>query len=354
MDAARSFSTARCAVVNATPSRLAAPHRPVRVLGEQVHQLGRRGGRSVRDAPSPVGQERVDLLGPTQRVLRLAGHAVQEVAHPGLPLGTLLDATETRVVFRARGLEVCAEVEERRWQDAAFDHRQRDEEPPDPAVPVQEGMDRLELVMRQRHVDQRRHHALVEELLPGPEAGHQLLGRGRHIARRRWRGARRPDPVLGAPELPGYGAVAPHSRHELGVELPHQPEREWQPLQPGHAVLERRHVVAHLAEVGRAPLHRRPGLGRQQLPERGLRALDPAGQNGLPADERPDEEVRVRELATLARQAADLAVGLGKRCHQVSRPLDRGGQGIGNEGGVPPGVSRLPARRSPTHHEPPC
>lgn len=87
--------------------------------------------------------------------------------------------------------------------------------------------------------------------------------------------------------------VATDALHQAGVKLSNEPQRERQVPEPFDPVLERRDVVAHLSEVVRASRDGCAGLGRQQLAQGCLGALDPTGEDRLPPQERPDQEVWV-------------------------------------------------------------
>ncbi len=93
------------------------------------------------------------------------------------------------------------------------------------------------------------------------------------------------------------------------MHLAHQAERQGQGVQAFQPVLQGGHVVAHLPQVGGAPVHGRASLGGQQLAQGRLGALDAAGQNGLLADEGPHQEVGIGQPPSLAGQPADRPVG---------------------------------------------
>ena len=180
----------------------------------------------------PAGEQRIDLLDPPHGVFRLEGHPPQEVGQPLLPCSPLRQSKEMGVVSLARGLEVGAQVEERRGQHAARHQQERDQEASDAAIAVEEGVDRLEVGVGDGGVHERRQGLVVEEPLPGGEARHQLIGRGRDVGRVVHRAARRSDPVLAAPELARRRHVPAHPPHEVLVQLAHEPQRNGQRRQP--------------------------------------------------------------------------------------------------------------------------
>src|SRR5574337_1038746 len=77
----------------------------------------------------------------------------EEKAKPPGPVSVRSDPLEVIVVTLAMRLEVGGEVEQRLEEPAALDQEERDQESADPAVPVEEGMDRLELLVDQRALD---------------------------------------------------------------------------------------------------------------------------------------------------------------------------------------------------------
>ncbi len=114
--------------------------------------------------------------------------------------------------------------------------------------------------------------------------------------------------------------------------------------QPGDAEFQRPHVVEHLLHVvergaARAARHARggellPGLVGVQVGDARLRALDAAGEHGLLAQERPQQQVRIRQPAA---QRGQLAQRIGRvRGHpeQLAVGDQARRQRIGHEGGV--------------------
>ena len=54
-----------------------------------------------------------------------------------------------------------------------------------------------------------------------------------------------------------------------------------------------------------------------------MRTLNAAGEHGFPAQERPDEEMRVRQPPTFAREPAYCLVGAGECGDEFSVPSNR-------------------------------
>jgi hypothetical protein len=73
-------------------------------------------------------------------------------------------------------------------------------------------------------------------------------------------------------------------------------------------MLERDDVVADFAQVVRTAFDRRARLGGQELAQGGLRPLDAARQHRFTAHERPEQQMRIREAASLASEPSDGAV----------------------------------------------
>jgi hypothetical protein len=171
-------------------------------------------------------------------------------------------------------------------------------------------VNRLELVVNEGRLDQRRQAPVMEEALQLAERLEHLVRRRRDIGRVRRGTAGGADPVLDATKLPRRGLPAANGFHEPRVQLANQTQRERQALQTLDAVLQRRDVVGHLLEVRRARLDIRAGLRHEQLFQRRLRPFDAAREDRLPADEGADQKARLREPAAFSGQAADGAVGV--------------------------------------------
>ena len=152
-------------------------------------------------------------------------------------------------------------------------------------------MDGLELHVCQGGLQQRRSGLwlVMQEALEVAHAIQHLVRRRRHEGGVPWAGA--PDPVLAAPELPWrLSTPAPISQKHT-VDLAEQPQRQREaPAQTLETILERGHVVAHLAHV----IQRHPRLllqlEEQQIGERGLGALDHAGEHRLLAHVHVEEQ----------------------------------------------------------------
>ena len=179
-------------------------------------------------------------------------------------------------------LEIRAEVKKGRGNDVSIDQEQSDQETAYPAVAVQEWMDRLELRVRQRRVDQRRQVLVMQKLLPIAETLHQLRGRRRHVGGVTQYASRRTGSVLAAPELGRRGRVAANAAHQALVYFSDQAERQGKNGEALDPILESGYVVAHLVQVGRTSLDGGPGLGGQELAKRRLRSLYATGKDRLP------------------------------------------------------------------------
>src|SRR5437764_517556 len=136
------------------------------------------------------------------RLLSSLADALQEEQQPALPVAATTDRRQPVVVLGAVTPEVVAEVEQRAMEHAAMHEQERDQQSPDAPVPVHEGMDGLELGVRETDVDQRgKVVVLMQEALEVIERlMHGWDGRG-HESRALDRRALRPNPILVAPEL---------------------------------------------------------------------------------------------------------------------------------------------------------
>ena len=197
----------------------------------------------------PAFQQVLDGLDARHRVLRLDADAPEEIFHPLLPLAFPGHGEEMGVIGVPRALEPGAEIKERCGQDAALRQQQVDEQPAGAAVSVDEGMDRLELGMGKRGMDQRRQGVVVEEALPGVEALGQRLGRRRNIGRLRRRAAGRTDPVPDAPEFSRHGAVAAHAAHEAFMDSPDEAQGKRKSLHAREPVFHGGDAVGDLVQV---------------------------------------------------------------------------------------------------------
>jgi hypothetical protein len=153
------------------------------------------------------------------------------------------------VVLGAIPLEVVAQVEERLRQDGTFAQEERDHEPANTSVSVQERMDRLELRMCKSGVDERWQAAVSQEGFEVPEDFEERVrGRG-DVERVVERAALRTDPVLGVPKLAGLAILTANPRHERGVDLLDEAQRQWQVVQAPQALVHRADVVDDLLYV---------------------------------------------------------------------------------------------------------
>ncbi len=98
-------------------------------------------------------------------VAGLASCASEEERQPGHEVTVLAGDQQVVVVLAAVLLEVRREVEERLGQRVAEHEHQGDEQTPDPAVAVEERVDDLELVVRDRELHEQGQVSFVEEPL---------------------------------------------------------------------------------------------------------------------------------------------------------------------------------------------
>ena len=253
------------------------------------------------------------LLAQRHERARLGGGALgrlpdgdQEEEQPRRPGAVGAHRLEQAVVLVAVGLDVGGGIEHRVREAAALDEEQRDEQAAEPAVALEERVDGLEALVQERALHERREAgALSDEPVPLGERRVHLGHRRGHVDRRLDGRPRRSDPVLAAAELARRPGGVAHAAQQALVQLEHEPAAERHLRQALDAVLQRRHVVAHLTEVlAQLEVGRRRDLVEEQVDQRGRRALDARRQDGLLAQERRDEDLRV---APSAGEAAELA-----------------------------------------------
>ena len=212
---------------------------------------------------------------------------------------------------------------------AALDEEQRDEQPAQAAVALEERVDGLEALVHERALHERREAgALAEERGPTRRAPR---------ASRAPAGARRPPSRWWSPAVrsssgrvrnsPGVQAASrtPRSSRSCSSSTSLRAERHLR--QALDAVLQRRHVVAHLAQVlAQLEVGRRRDLVEEQVDERGRRALDARREHGLLAQERRDEDLRVAPPAGEAGELAERRVRGGQALGELRRERQRGRQ----------------------------
>src|SRR5947207_3028551 len=182
-------------------------------------QRGRGGTPEAFNCPAVLVEQRQD---PPRRIGGLTGgfhDTRQEEIEPTLPVAGLAHGLEALVIGVAVGLEIKAEIEERAAQHALLAEEQRDKQPPEPAVAVEERVDGLELYMSEPrlHEDGNLRRSRVQEPLEIAHASPDLARRRRHegsIAR-----PRAADPVLAAAKLAGLAPFASPAGEQDAVDL---------------------------------------------------------------------------------------------------------------------------------------
>src|SRR5207247_4398543 len=126
---------------------------------------------------------------------RLAGHrfySSQKESNPAGPVAVGPYPLKPVVVLSPVLLEVGGEIQQWLRQATTLDEKQRDEEAPDAAVAVEERMDRLELLVHQRALNEiRGPAAILKEPFPCAAQPHEMVGRRRHVDGGRHRAPRR-------------------------------------------------------------------------------------------------------------------------------------------------------------------
>src|SRR5689334_16155987 len=122
-------------------------------------------------------------------------------------------------------LEIMTQIQQRKFQDTALAEQERNQQPSDASVPVEERVDRFKLAVRQPADHQRRKSgALMEELLKVIERVMHLVNRRRHERSRRQRAIGRANPVLATAEFSGRAVGTAHPFEQLSVNLPDEPQ----------------------------------------------------------------------------------------------------------------------------------
>jgi hypothetical protein len=240
---------------------------------------------------------------------------VQEEREPRKEIAALAREEQVVVVLAAVLLEIGGEVEQWLGQRATEDQHQGDEQPTDAPVAVEERVDHLELVVRERQLHQQRQVVLVQEPFEVRQRhAHLLRGRG-HEHRIGQRVAA--DPHRTGPQLAWPAVLAPYAAQQELVHLTQQPNRDREAAaHPVEPVLHRDHVVAHLARVvglvGRRCL---PRLEAEQLAHIRPRTLDPGAEDRLESKVWADQQVWVRDQPPEATKAVDRTGGLVEQDH---------------------------------------
>src|SRR5437588_5312750 len=158
-----------CGGIGHAQAFLGAQHGDERIHHQVVKQ--RRGARFVLERVAVALADVDELRRLLYRLARDALHPGEEIADPCVPVAVRAHALQKLVIVLAVLVDVVRKVKQRLREPAALDEEKGDEQPADAAVAVEEGMDRLELLVHQRALDEIRHLvAAVDELLPSIEA----------------------------------------------------------------------------------------------------------------------------------------------------------------------------------------
>jgi hypothetical protein len=157
-----------------------------------------------------------------------------------------------------------------------LDQKQRDEQTPHSAIPVQERMDRLEVLVDEGALDELWELIpLVQELLPSREGFLHFVRWRWNIRRGLGRTPRRANPILRPSEFPRRRPLPSHPSHKALMQLPHKAERQRQTLKALQAVFQCRDVVSYLFHVVRVTIGRaRADLFHQEIRQGCPRPLD--------------------------------------------------------------------------------
>src|SRR3546814_10522721 len=96
--------------------------------------------------------------------LRRFAHRLQKKAYPRQPFALARHLVHQVDIAGLMPLQPRRHIKQWLTQEVALDQDQRDQHPPNAAIAVGKGMDRLELIMRQRRIDQRRDAAPIHPI----------------------------------------------------------------------------------------------------------------------------------------------------------------------------------------------
>lgn len=184
------------------------------------------------------------------------GNCVGKKVQPMLPVPIGANLVEQFIIARTMFFLVEAQIQQRFAQDFLVAQDQGNQQPAQPSVAVQKGMNGLKLDVRHCRLQQSGHWGgpVMEEQFQITHARHNMFRRRRNKHRVTWTGTA--DPILAAPEFTGCGIFSPPAGHEFGVHFLNQPQLKWKstshPLQP---MLHSRHVITDFARV----IHRHAG-----------------------------------------------------------------------------------------------
>src|ERR1035441_2863965 len=197
---------------------------------------------------------RVDALGRGGGIVGGLLDAAEEEPEPTLPVALEPNGRQVRKVLVSMAPEVGAQVQDWGLQHTALAEQQGDEQPPDPAVAVEERMDGLELRVDQPADDQEGEARVqtvssMDVLLEGTDGLFHHLGRWWDEGSLRQGAPGRPDPVLGGSELPRVPLRTTPLAQQVGMDLAQQTAAYRQRGEALEPVGERGDVVDHLLHV---------------------------------------------------------------------------------------------------------
>lgn len=263
-----------------------------------------------------------------QRKGRLSrpGYGRQHVKGPGLPVLLFAHPLQQPVILVFRARDVAAEIEDGTLQQPGAREIEHIQDAADPAIAVRKRVDALELMVDQRHLDQRIERAdriVVDEALQRSHVcEHQIAVLWRHVDD--GAAAVVPESGAGAPAEPIAAPLQKLKHVDEGVVADDAAART-------KAVMPQLQCVA----IERHFLGRRVGLLRkqfrlEQLILRGDDILDLGTRLGLLQCQGVDQDALVRDRGGPAFQFRKRPVG-GGQClqHRHRLQIDRRGQ-VGN------------------------
>jgi hypothetical protein len=98
--------------------------------------------------------------------------------------------------------------------------------------------------------------------------------------------------------------------HEFLVQLTHESDGKRKFLEARTTMFESHNVIANFSEILWTSVYHGAGFCGQQLTKSSLRPLDLARQNSLASNERPNQNMRVRQPPPLASEPSYKAVSI--------------------------------------------
>ena len=220
---------------------------------------------------------------------------------------------------------------------ALLTEHESDQQPPYSAIAVEEGMDRLELCVRQTCPNERWTGVVMHELLECTEMLQENVRGRRNENRVLECRTRRTDPILGPAELAGIVVLASNPLHQLTVDLADEFQRQRQFHQPCETVVHGRYVVDDFRDI-EGKLGVAFDLEHQNVGQGCLSALNLRTEDGFAIDVHPDEQIRVGNELSRGVEASEGESRVTQEPQPFKREFERWivwWQGLRDESAIP-------------------